>query len=216
MAHPDEHRHGAHPRPNSPRPSDLPPAGPPAGQWAGRRARALLAAGLLAGLDAIPAAAHAELSGDKTILLSGAAGEVRLGSVSFAADGSYSLNLDDSLFGNHFLSMRPFKCMTGPQDMWCHLPYPYGKPDRLAGDDLRPLEYDLLFIHRKASDYGIDAWNGLYFALRRDGDGLIGALHEVDLNVLAAPPESDELPISHVDLSAADPDRHWLPHLEIR
>ncbi len=177
---------------------------------------ALISAGLFAGLSAVSGTARAELSGDKAILLSGAAGEVRLGSVHFAADGSYSLSLDDSLFSDHFLSMRPFKCMQGPQDMWCHLPYPYEKAERLDGDDLHALEYDLLFIHRKSSDYGIDAWNGLYYALRRDGDGLIGELHEVDLNVLAAPPETDAPPITRVDLTAADPDRHWLPQLEIR
>jgi hypothetical protein len=156
--------------------------------------------------------------GKKSIVLQGGDGaEVQLGSVTFADDGSYSVQLDDSLFGDHFLSMRPFKCMSGPQDMWCHLPYPYAKRNRLSDDDLVDLEYDLLFIHRKSADYGIDAWNGLYYELRAEGDGFVGELREVDLNVLAAPPEEGDFrPIGPVDLNEASPGRHWLPKLEIR
>ena len=35
---------------------------------------------------------------------------------------SYKLEIDDSKFSNHFLSMRPFKCFEGPKQMLCYLP----------------------------------------------------------------------------------------------
>lgn len=179
--------------------------------------RSLVVAGALSAAF-LSGPALAELNGEKQILLSGHGDQhVALGSVTFNGDGSYAVAFDDHLFSEHFLSMRPFKCMTGPQDMWCHLPYPYEKKGRINGQDLADLEYDLLFIHRKAADYGIDAWNGLYYQLSVDGDALVGELREVDLNILAAPPEDGDLrPIGPADLNDADPVRHWLSRIEIR
>jgi len=46
------------------------------------------------------------------------------------------------------------------------------------------------------------------------GDRLLGTLHEVDMNLLAAPPEPDELrPPGPRDLTSGDPDSHRLPRL---
>ena len=123
---------------------------------------------------------------------------------------------DENLFTNHFLSMRPFRCFDHDKVMWCHLPYPYEKPVAVTTGDLRSVEYDLLFIHRSANDYGIDAWNGLYFKMKPDsvntaaGDTeLVGELREVDLNILASPPENGVVwPITEEDLHVDESDRH--------
>lgn len=121
---------------------------------------------------------------------------------------------DETLFTNHFLSMRPFRCFNQDKVMWCHLPYPYEKPTEVTSADMRSVEYDLLFIHRSANDYGIDAWNGLYFKV--DGaqsdmaaGELVGELREVDLNILASPPENGIVwPITEEDLHVDESDRH--------
>lgn len=134
-------------------------------------------------------------------------------------DGSftYSIEMDDSKFSNHFLSMRPFKCFQGPKQMLCHLPYPYDKTSKFSVNDLQDVEYDLLFIHRKESDYAIDPWNGLYYKLSLDKEAkLTGVLQEVDLDILAAPPdEGVTRPIAGSDLTAADPSSHSYPVLTI-
>lgn len=134
-------------------------------------------------------------------------------------DGSftYSIEMDDSKFGNHFLSMRPFKCFQGPKQMLCHLVYPYEKTTKFSVNDLQDLEYDLLFIHRKKSDYAIDPWNGLYYKISLNDDmKLTGVLKEVDLDILAAPPdEGVTRPITDSELTDADPTTHSYPVLSI-
>jgi len=135
-------------------------------------------------------------------------------------DGSYhyKLNVDDSKFSNHFLSMRPFKCFEGPKQMLCYLPYPYEKNNKISAEDLGNLEYDLLFIHRKSTDYGIDPWNGVYYKLEMDKDAnLLGVLKEVDLDILAAPPEKGVTrPITDSALNEAEPSGHSYPTLVIK
>ncbi len=103
---------------------------------------------------------------------------------------SYRIAWDDARFENHFLSMRPFKCLPHPRRMICRLPYPYNLPRLISETDLTDLEYDLLFLHKAPGEYGINAWNGLYFKLTREEGKLVGELHETDLNVLQAPPEA--------------------------
>ncbi|CAA6816185.1 MAG: Unknown protein [uncultured Thiotrichaceae bacterium] len=131
---------------------------------------------------------------------------------------TYSIDFDDSKFGNHFLSMRPFKCFEGSKQMLCHLPYPYEKAKTISADDLQDLEYDLLFIHRKSTDYGIDPWNGVYYKLSLDKDAtLTGVLKEVDLDILAAPPDEGVLrPITADQLNDADASSHSYPELIIQ
>lgn len=159
----------------------------------------------------------------KTVTLQAASGDsINIASIQLQKqrDGSYTyeLDIDHSKFSNHFLSMRPFKCFQGPSQMLCHLPYPYSKTSKLSKDDLQDLEYDLLFIHRKSTDYGIDPWNGLYYKLSLHEDAkLTGQLKEVDLDILASPPDKGVTrPITDKDLNAADPDSHSYPTLVIQ
>lgn len=135
------------------------------------------------------------LEGAKKVVFQPATGNVvTIANVNFTKEkgGSYSYALEmvDGLYSDHFLSMRPFKCFTTPKQMLCHLAYPYSKTQKIASADLQDLEYDLLFIHRKDADYGINPWNGLYYKLTLSDDGTItGVLNEVDLDILAVPPE---------------------------
>lgn len=126
-------------------------------------------------------------------------------------DGGYRtrVSLDESVFEDQFLSMRPFKCLPRERETICYLPYPYANSRVIRDDDLTDLEYDLLFLHKSPAEYGINAWNGFYYELTRTGDGFTGELRETDLNVLAAPPDAGEMrPIKRTELFEAS-DRHW-------
>ncbi len=100
----------------------------------------------------------------------------------------FQVDWNETRFANHFLSMRPFHCLEDVERMLFHLSYPYRNDRRLLGDDLTDLEYALLFIRKTADEYGIDPWNGVYYRLPWDGDGIRGELMEVDMNLLASPP----------------------------
>ena len=129
---------------------------------------------------------------------------------------AFRVTLDAPQFVDKFLSMRPFRCLDTAGRWLCHLPYPYPKADTLGADDLRNLEYDLLFVEKTPEEYGIDAWNGRYFRLVRTAEGFTGELHEVDLNVLAAPPEDGvRYPVSVDMLHPADPAAHHIVRVRI-
>ncbi|MEM8572119.1 MAG: hypothetical protein AAGG56_14610 [Pseudomonadota bacterium] len=149
------------------------------------------------------------------VLKDGSGNPIPIAVLTVAPDGSYSLVQQEGAFTDHFLSMRPFECLEGPQKHWCHVPYPY-ENRRNISEDFVDLEYDFLFIWKGATDYGIDSWNGVYYRLEQNGDHLVGTLHEIDMGLLAVPPETGDLrPISHDDLHEAEPDSHWLPMLVV-
>lgn len=158
----------------------------------------------------------APLDGEKTVfLVDGQGTRVEIAEIRFEG-GSYKLDWKDDSFADHFLSMRPFKCLEGPDKHWCHVPYPYDNLRQARPEDLTDLEYDLLFIWKGATEYGINMWNGVYYRLSIEGDGLTGQLYEVDMDVLSAPPQAGNLrPLLPADLHDADPDSHWLPGLLI-
>ncbi len=156
------------------------------------------------------------LTGLREIALAGANDtRVVIGQIQFeeAGEGAdYTINWKDAAFADHFLSMRPFKCVEGPDKHWCHVPYPYQIRRHVSRSDLTDLEYDLLFLWKGATDYGINMWNGVYYRLRTDGDRIVGELHEMDMDTLSAPPPEDELrPILEKDLHESDAESHWLP-----
>lgn len=158
--------------------------------------------------------------GDKVISLVANSGEsLKIGKIKFQNTEdklTYTINLENSVFNDEFLSMRPFKCIHQPKQMICHLQYPYQKKGYISKDDLMDLEYDLLFLHKSPSEYGINAWNGLFYQLSLTENGLDGELMEVDLNVLAAPPDEGVLrPVTRDMLYEADVDIHMFPKLVI-
>ena len=123
--------------------------------------------------------------------------------------------MDPDTFSDHFLSMRPFRCLEGPGKHWCDVPYPYDITRDIA-TDLTDLEDDFLFVWKPATDYGINMWNGVYYRIAADGDGFVGTLHEMDMDLLAVPPPEGEMrPLRAQDIHPSDPDSHWLPRLGI-
>lgn len=177
---------------------------------------ALAAPALVSGPLAGPLQAEIT-AGVRTIALTGVAGERRdIATLHIAADGSYRIDWKAPEFDDFFLSMRPFKCLTGPDKHWCHVPYPYAIDRNISGGDLRDLEYDLLFLWKGATEYGINMWNGVYYRLEQQGDRLIGQMYEMDMDLLSAPPEPGNLrPLQPGDLHETDPDSHWLPGVVI-
>ncbi|MEP1768851.1 MAG: hypothetical protein ABJJ53_19695 [Sulfitobacter sp.] len=131
------------------------------------------------------------------------------------AQGGYRVTLAEAPFENHFLSMRPFRCIEGPAKNWCYVPYPYENRRNISAD-LTDLEYDFLFVWKLTNEYGINMWNGVYYKLEQSGDQLIGRLYEIDMDTLSAPPEAGNLrPVQAKHLHEGDPDSHWLPQLVV-
>lgn len=184
--------------------------------------RQMVLAALLSGFASHHALAGPLPSGDKTITLVAHNGARQvIGRVAFTPDGDgakIAVTLDAPQFSEEFLSMRPFRCLSGPQQMWCHLAYPYGTRARITASDLVDLEYQLMFLWRTPDRVGADAWNGLYFKLALAADGVIaGDLHEADYNPLAVPPtDAFARPIGHGDLSRAEPGRRLFDRVEIK
>lgn len=126
----------------------------------------------------------------------------------------YDLALSSEPFGDHFLSMRPFKCIDRGVQTICHLPYPYPLKGQIAEDDFRDLEYRLMFLFKAKGEYGISFENGYIFKLRRDGDGFVGTLHEADMNQLASPPPKGVIyPFGEFDLFEVE--GPWIRELRI-
>ena len=150
--------------------------------------------------------------------------EIRIGTVTFSSKSAVesdstaiAFELDDSVFSDHFLSMRPFRCLTGEKEWFCYLKYPYDLRSIISSDDLTDLEYQLLFIRKKPSEFGIDAWNGLYYKLRLEEDGsMTGELLEGDLNSLQSPPsEKYAKPVDLGEFIPADVNARLYPVIRI-
>lgn len=130
---------------------------------------------------------------------------------------NYKIKWDAEKFDEHFLSMRPFKCIPGGKKLWCHTPYPYEIKRQISEDDVTDLEYDLVFVWKPEGEYGINLWNGVYYQLEATDFGWKGTMQEYDLNILGIPPEKGELrPIKAKDLHEASTEDHFLPFIEIR
>ncbi|MEX3007064.1 hypothetical protein [Hoeflea sp. TYP-13] len=147
--------------------------------------------------------------------------ETAIGAVTFSGTGPHrdiSVTVEAPQFSDHFLSMRPFRCIQGEKEWFCYLPYPYALNNTVSASDLRDLEYSLLFIRKTPAEFGIDAWNGLYYRLTLEESGEItGELLEGDLNVLASPPLQDHArPIELDEFIEAEPGRRLFPRLVIR
>jgi len=154
-------------------------------------------------------------------LITGAGEPLRIGSVSFKnqPDGSasFSIDMDGTDYSDHFLSMRPFKCITGDKDWYCYLAYPYELHNNVTADNLIDLEYNLLFITKSKAEFGIDAWNGVYYKLSMSENGVItGALSQGDLNVLQSPPEAYSYPIDPNEFFTDDAAKQRFPTLIIQ
>ncbi len=163
----------------------------------------------------------ATLDGEKGVYLIDKQGsQQRVATISLTAKGKgylYTLNLDTEYFEDQFLSMRPFKCLMGGAQVVCYVDYPYSNERYIEAGDLTSLEYDLLFLHKSPTEYGINLWNGIYYKLQFDGEGIIGQLHELDMNLLSAPPEEGVTrPVTADDIFEGDVDNQRFPELLIK
>jgi hypothetical protein len=166
---------------------------------------------------ALSTPALAELpSGARQIMLKSTSESVEIGTVTFSGEGdqrSITVSMNETLFTDHFLSMRPFKCLEGATRFYCHLPYPYEWQGKITTTDLTDLEYALLFVQKAPTAYGINLWNGIYYQLTLGADGQIaGVLNEVDMDTLASPPATGNFrPLTDEALTPAAADSQWLP-----
>jgi len=140
-----------------------------------------------------------DLSGTKTITaLTRDQIEIPLGTVTFTPqpDGasSFSLHISHQRFTDHFLSMKEFKCLEGADEVACHVPYPYKHPGTVREGDYSWLEHSLLFLYKQPRDFGAKLWNGVYYRLQSDANGLVGFAQAVDLNLISAPPDDLKTP----------------------
>ncbi|WP_088278788.1 hypothetical protein [Ideonella sp. A 288] len=163
-----------------------------------RRSSLLALATVVAGL-APPASAAWEPTGTQTVRLHGRDGQsVAIGSVSFQprADGrtGFTLALDHGRLKDFFLSMKEFKCVEAPDEVMCHVPYPYPQPGTVGTGDLVWLEHSLLFLFKRPGEFGAKLWNGMYFKLQAGERGLVGTPQAIDLNLISAPPAQPGVP----------------------
>lgn len=162
-----------------------------------------------------------ELAGAKTITAhTNDQQRLVLGSVSFQpqADGStrFVVEMAHQGFRDHFLSMKEFKCLEGPTELACHVPYPYAHPGTVRGNDFAWLEHQLLFLYKLPKEFGAKLWNGLYFKLERGERGLVGKPQAVDLNQISAPPARlDAPPFKPALRDDITPGARWISALTI-
>lgn len=173
-----------------------------------------LAFGLLLSLSTLEAAAsektvYAEIKGGDSIAIANVV-------LPDGGQGAYRFDLDESMLTEHFLSMRPFKCLDLGGQTVCHLPYPYELTGKLQAPDWRDLEYRLLFLFKNAGEYSINFENGYYFRFEQDGDRLIGTRHETDTDQLASPPpDGVRYPLEETELYESEGSSHQLLRLVI-
>ncbi len=162
------------------------------------------------------------LTGIKTVTLhDGASERYEIGTLKFepVAEGTrFILTLKAERFGEYFLAMRPFKCLTGPRQYLCHFPFERAG-NVITETDLQPLEYALMFLHKKPATVSLDSRNGLYYSLQRTPRGFEGRVSDVDMDPIIVPtsvPEAKRTrPIARHDLHAADSSAYWLPFISV-
>lgn len=161
-----------------------------------------------------------EMAGTKRVELRTRDGAIiPIGTVTFTPGPDatrFALDLDRAKFKDFFLSMREFKCIEGPE-VACHVPYPYPNPHTVTPGDLTWLEHDLIFFYKTPTDYGAKLSNGLYYALRRTDDGLVGTPQAIDLNDIAAPPQDPaSAPFDPSARTEIPPGARWIEALIVR
>lgn len=139
-----------------------------------------------------------ELAGEHEIRLHDqAGGSVSIGTLRVDAGKNphpFELSIETARFKDFFLSMREFKCLETPEEVFCRVPYPHDNPMTLARDNLAWLEHALLFFYKRPGEFGANLWNGIYYQLEVTDAGLVGTPRAVDLNQISAPPEDPSVP----------------------
>jgi len=161
-----------------------------------------------------------ELAGSHPVELVRADGSVvALGTVEFSPAGertAFRFVPDATRFQDYFLSMKEFKCLTGQQEVFCHVPYPYPNPKSVTADDLRWLEHAFLFLHKSPKEFGARLWNGVIYKMAITDAGIVGRAQAVDLNLISAPPTDPAPPYGAGERSDIEPSSREFGQLRIR
>ena len=180
-----------------------------------------LAFGLCMGAGLATAALAWELEGTKSIVaMTRDQQRIDIGSVAFkpkeGGQVEFSIHIDHAKFKDFFLSMREFKCLEGPEEIFCHVPYPYRQPGFVKADDFAWLEHSLMFLFKRPKEFGAKLLNGIYFRFSKTDTGLVGKPQAIDLNLIGAPPDDLDVPPYSADLrSDIEPGARWIESLHI-
>lgn len=161
------------------------------------------------------------LQGEKSLIAETQDGQhTRVGRVVFTpttpGNASIRVHMDHAVMRDHFLSMREFKCLAAPQEVTCHVPYPYTNPARVSVQNLHWLDHHLLFLYKKPADFGAKLWNGIIYRWRLTPQGLEGLPQAVDLNLISAPPDRlDVPPFGPADSEPFAPEARWIRKMRI-
>ena len=135
-----------------------------------------------------------ELKGAHTVELLNASGEVfEIGQLQVVANNQsdeydFTFTPKDGAFEVYFLSMRNFDCLTGKEEVYCHVVYPYDYPTQVSENNLTWLEHTFLFMHKSPSEFSAKLWNGIIYEMEITDEGIIGHPQAVDLNEISSPP----------------------------
>lgn len=169
----------------------------------------------------------ADLSGHKTVSLVSAAGEkteiAELELLPRYGGYGFEVTFRRDAFRETYMQETNFLCLPGPRREICHFPFPPGDytPDDSSGfftaDDLRPLEYALLFAHKRPApaDIDINLFNGMYYRLTVAGKRIEGTVFGVDFNRLVVAGDKEKYPLKPGDLDPLDLKDERFPHLVI-
>lgn len=169
----------------------------------------------------------ADLSGHKTISLVSLAGEkteiADLELLPRYGGYGFEVTFRRAAFRETYMQETNFLCLLGSSREICHFPFPPGDyaPDDSSGffteDDLRPLEYALLFAHKRPApaDIDINLFNGMYYRLSVVGKRIEGTVFGSDFNRLIVAGDKEKYPLKPGDLDPLDLKDERFPHLII-
>lgn len=169
----------------------------------------------------------ADLSGHKTVSLVSASGEkteiAELELLPRYGAYGFEVTFRRDAFRETYMQETNFLCLPGARREVCHFPFPPGDyaPDDSSGfftaDDLRPLEYALLFAHKRPApgDIDINLFNGMYYRLSTVGKHIEGTVFGVDFNRLVVAGDKEKYPLKPGDLDPLDLKDERFPHLVI-
>jgi len=160
------------------------------------------------------------IDGEKKVFLENSTGDrLYIANIEFETVDEkifYKLTIVDDPFTDQFLSMRPFQCIMDDRQVMCHVPYPYTKKGYITESDLSNLSYDLLFLYKSPAEYGINLWNGMFYKLTMQTNSIAGTVYEVDMNVIASPPENKDVPFAEDEIFDVDTDSYIYPKILIQ
>lgn len=167
-----------------------------------------------ASLEGLRTLSLVSLRGEKTVI-----GHVHL---TTKDDGyAFAVAYEKDAFRQVYMEETNFLCLAGKGGDICQFPYPPGEyaPNDSAGffqpNDLRPLEFALLFAERRGSEVDINPFNGLYYRLVIADGRIEGRLYAADFRRLIGAGHDTTYPLEYGDLDVVDPEAQRYPTIII-